>query len=261
MASCFYEKAADETNYIYFDKYCVTDLWMPGVFPHYHDSIEFVFMIEGESCIHINTKEKTVTAGEITFARCFEPHYYMPQKGAVYFVVLISSEYLGGYNDFSKETFPSFMEGGKHFAEISEFLKAAYTVWDKGNDAIKKGFASFLLGLMKKFYPTEPTKNTKATQAFIEILKYIGEHFKEEITLESLGSRFGYAKNYLSGQFNKFTGMNLREYINRRRLNEYYKLKQEQPQAPVCRIAEEAGFNSLNTFYRVMHSYENNLNI
>ena len=96
-------------------------------------------------------------------------------------------------------------------------------------------------------------RNRKVTQAFVEVLKYINGNFRSELSLEGLADLFGYSKTYLSGLFNQFTGMKLRDYINRCRINEYYKLKKEQPQAPVCRIAEEVGFNSLNTFYRVQH--------
>lgn len=255
MIPFVYEKEADTANYIYFKKYRVTDEWTPDIFPHYHDSIEFVFMTGGENRIHINTQEETVRAGGITFVRCFEPHYYMPREGAEYFVVLISSQYLGGYNDFSEVTFPSFIEGGESFGKILEFLNCMYSVWDAGSEAIKRGFADLLLGLMRKFYPLEGVKNAKTTQTFVEVLKYINEHFREEITLGFLADRFGYAKNYLSGLFNKFTGMNLREYINCRRVHAFYRLKGQQPQVPVCRLAEQCGFSSLNTFYRVLHRY------
>ena len=130
-----------------------------------------------------------------------------------------------------------------------------YSVWDAEDEAIKRGFTDLLLGLMRKFYPMEAVKNAKTTQAFIEVLKYINEHFREEITLGTLADRFGYVKNYLSGLFNKFTGMKLREYINRRRVNEFYRLKGLHPEAPVCLLAEQCGFSSLNTFYRVLHRY------
>ena len=73
MKPCVYEKEADTANYIYFKKYHVTEEWIPDIFPHYHDSIEFVFMVGGENRIHINTQEETVTGGGIAFVRCFEP--------------------------------------------------------------------------------------------------------------------------------------------------------------------------------------------
>lgn len=252
MDPSFYEKAADAANYIYFQKNVITE---DGgkILPHFHDSIEFVFMSCGECLVHINTEERVVKQGEITFARCFEPHFYVPRKGAEYYVVLISSRYLKAEFDFSEKTFSSFLPESDYSHKILRFLDALYPVWDRSDDLLKCGFSDTLLALMRRAYPMTEMRNRKVTQAFVEVLKYINGNFRSELSLEGLADLFGYSKTYLSGLFNQFTGMKLRDYINRCRINEYYKLKKEQPQAPVCRIAEEVGFNSLNTFYRVLH--------
>lgn len=107
MDPSFYEKAADAANYIYFQKNVITE---DGgkILPHFHDSIEFVFMSCGECLVHINTEERVVKQGEITFARCFEPHFYVPRKGAEYYVVLISSRYLKAEFIFPKRHFLRF---------------------------------------------------------------------------------------------------------------------------------------------------------
>lgn len=256
----FYEKGADAADYIYFQKNCITEDELHCMLPHFHDSVEFVFMLEGECRIRINTEERTVRAGEITFARCFEPHYYNPEPGATYYVVLISSGYLNDYNDFRREAFPSFMQANEGFQKIREFLDFSYSVRAAANGSLKKGFADMLLGLMRLWYPLEPVRNAKATQAFIEVLKYINENFSKPISLESLADRFGYTKTYLSELFNGFTGMRLREYINRCRIGEYYRLRREQPGVPACKIAEQVGFCSPNTFYRALQRYPNDPN-
>lgn len=255
MYHYYYEKEADAVNYIYFERYKVTGGVLPHMMPHYHDSIEFVFMVRGRNRVHINTESKIVQAGEATFVRCFEPHFYIPEEGAEYYVVLISSKYLDSSNDFMTQTFPSFMGKNAEFPRILEFLDYVFDLWENANETMRKGFAEFLLGLMKAYYPMEGVKNKKSMQAFVEVLKFINENFREELSLELLASRFGYSKNYLSELFNEFTGMNLREYINRCRINEFYRLKEEQVGSPLCRLAERCGFNSLNTFYRVLHKY------
>ena len=252
----FYEKEADAANYIFFHRYCNSKGDSESrMFLHFHDSVEFVFMISGKNRIHINTQDKIIGGGEVTFAQCFEPHYYLPEPGAEYYVVLISSQYLNAYTDFSKKVFPTFMEQNAHFHTVLEFLDLSYSLWGNANEAIKKGFAEMLIGLMKSFYPMEPVKSRKTTQTFVEILKYINEHFREEISLNQLANMFGYTRTYLSELFNEFTGMKLRDYINRCRINEYYKLKGEYAEMPQRNLAELSGFKSQNTFYRVLHKY------
>ena len=257
MYQC-YEKEADAVNYIYFEKYCVTGDVLAYMMPHYHDSIEFVFMIRGRNRIHINTESKIVQEGEVTFVRSFEPHFYIPEKGSEYYVVLISSKYLDSSNDFISWVFPSFMGKNAKFPLILDLLDYVYKLWKHANETIRKGFVELLLGLMKSFYPMEGG-DKKSTQVFVEVLKFINENFRQEISLKLLATHFGYSQNYLSGLFNEFTGMNLREYVNRCRLNEFYRLKEEQVGIPVCRLAERCGFNSLNTFYRALHKYSNKI--
>ena len=100
-------------------------------------------------------------------------------------------------------------------------------------------------------------EGTKDFSHASDLIKFINENFSGEITLEGLAERFGYTKTYLSEQFNRFAGMPLREYINRRRINEFYRRKRDDPAVPACRIAAEVGFKSLNTFYRALHKYPN----
>ena len=260
MNSSFYEKEADAANYIYFQKNVITESCSPQMLPHFHDSIEFVFMLKGECLVHINTEERIVRQGEITFARCFEPHFYIPKNGAEYYVVLISSRYLKSGFDFSGKTFPSFMPENGYSKKISQLLDVFYSVWDGSDDLLKSGLSDTILAVMRRAHSMTEVRGKKTTQTFVEILKFINGNFRSEVTLEGLADTFGYSKTYLSGLFNQFTGMKLRDYVNRCRINEFYKLRREQPKSPVCRIAEEVGFNSLNTFYRVLHKYGDNLN-
>ena len=64
-----------------------------------------------------------------------------------------------------------------------------------------------------------------------------------------------YEPTYLSRVFNKYFGLNLREYLNRYRISEYIKIKGKNPSEPNCKIAREVGFISDNTFYRALNKY------
>ena len=251
----FYEKEADDVNYIYFSKYVVDKENSTFMLPHFHDSVEFVFMLEGKNRIRIGSEEKLLKGGEIAFARPFEPHYYMPQINSRYYVLLISSGYLNSGTDFSKDVFPAFMSDNGSFKMINEFLDCAYKNWSIANERFKRGFSEMIMGLMEQIYEKVSVRDKKATKAFVEILKFINENFKSDISLKKLSKRFGYTQNYLSELFNEFTGMNLREYINRRRINEFYRIKGEEGGTADCRIARICGFNSPNTFYRALKKY------
>ena len=250
----FYEKAADDSGYIFFHKYVVQNGQAPAVTLHFHDSIEFIFMLQGECLVRINSEEKKLSEGEIGFSNCFDTHIYKPEEGAQYYIVLISSKFLSSY-DFQAFTFTSFIEKKDDFAQIRAFLDMIYPLWDGAEDNFRLGFVQMLLGLMTRLYPLKEKEKGKAAEIMVAALRYINERFFEEITLDVLAFTFGYSKNYFSGLFNRFVGMDIREYLNRRRVIEFMKLRQSSPELPMYKAAQACGFQSQNTFYRAYKKY------
>lgn len=250
----FYEKAADDSGYIYFHKYEVKNSPAQSATLHFHDSIEFIFMLQGESLVRINSEEKRLTKGEIGFSNCFDTHDYKPEKGAQYYVVLISSKFLSSY-DFQAYTFAPFIEKTDGFEQIRAFLDMIYPIWEGAEDNFRLGFVQMLLGLMTRLYPLKEKEKGKAAEIMVAALRYINERFFEEITLESLAFAFGYSKNYFSNLFNRFAGMDIREYLNRRRVIEFMKLRHSSPDMPIYKAAQACGFQSQNTFYRAYKKY------
>ena len=86
-------------------------------------------------------------------------------------------------------------------------------------------------------------------------MRYVSENFKKPLSLEGLAREFGYTENYFSSLFNRYAGMNLREYLNRRRLSEVLSRQKISPEIPLYRLVLEAGFESQNTFYRALKRY------
>ena len=110
-------------------------------------------------------------------------------------------------------------------------------------------------GLLYEFGPSQERKENKTARAFSEVLRYLNAHYREEITLSSLAARFSYAENYFSALFNDFTGMSLREYVNRRRIAEVLRLKAKNPAASLFSLALDCGYVSEKTFYRALAKY------
>lgn len=52
-----------------------------------------------------------------------------------------------------------------------------------------------------------------------EVLQYIEEHIHTNIKLEDIASKYHYSQSHISRHFNRYVGMGLNEYINRRKLS------------------------------------------
>lgn len=249
-----YEKEADYDGYILLSH--LENGAKPVTMPHFHDSIEIAFMVEGECCMHVNSEEYTLRKGDIGFVNCCYPHFYKTPEDVEMYVVVINSQYLSAVDGFKVKTFASMLPHNEDaFERIIEFLKNTMTEWNNLNKAMKVGFANYLLGLMMKYYPLENYERAKCIDTMMKVLEYIDEHYAEPITLKLLCELFGYTQSYLSLAFNKFTDMNLREYLNRRRITAAVRMRAEQPNMPIYKIAAYCGFDSPNTFYRAYARY------
>ena len=120
---------------------------------------------------------------------------------------------------------------------------------------MRRGFITLLFGMLRNYCGTVPRAASKNNELLVEVMTYINEHITEDITLDGLAKHFGYEKTYFSRVFNKFLGINLREYLNRYRIGEAVRIKQENPGVPISKIAEACGFDSPNTYYRALKKY------
>lgn len=251
--SATYEKRADENNYIYFDKVRCENIVATN--PHFHDSIELVLAIKGNCCIYINGKEYILEEGDCAFVDRFDVHYYRCFSGSEYYVLLVSKKYLDDSNGFNRKRLPVFLPRCEKFAEIKKLLDNVYVIWKDGNETFKRGIVNAILGFMSAQYSMTEREVKGEVQVLVNTLLYINENYEENISLEFLSKKFGYSKNYFSALFNKFAGMNLREYINQRRICEFERIRSINKEMPVYMAAQECGFTSLKTFYRAYGKY------
>lgn len=252
----YYEKAADEIGHLYFEKYKIKEANDRLSLPHFHESVEFVFVKKGRYFAHIAAEERALCEGEIAFVDSFAPHFYRSIGEAEVYAVVIERK-IFSIDPFTERVFQRFPKIlNKDFDVIMRFFESvdgrlfanAYT---------KSGFADMLVGLLLSFINIEERKENKNSHTIFNVLKYLNEHFCENITLASLSSRFAYAENYFSSLFNAFAGMTLREYLNRRRINEVLKIKAQFPERSLFSIATECGYTNEKTFYRAYAKYKN----
>lgn len=252
-----YEKAADRKEYILFYKHTASKNQLQRRLPHFHNSVEFVFMLKGECDLYINSSVRRLKAADVGFINSFDLHRYDAHSDdAEYYVVLISADFFDGVNKLSNISFPPFPERNAGFLQIKEFLDYSFDIWSEATTLIKSGFVNMLLGLMLKFYPTAEKNADKQNEAIINALRYVHENCKSDLTVQSIATTFGYSANYFSTVFNRFTGMSFREYLNRCKITEYMRLKKDDPKLSTCKAAELCGFQSLNTFYRAYNKYK-----
>lgn len=83
----------------------------------------------------------------------------------------------------------------------------------------------------------------------VEILDYLHRHYREPLTNESIGARFGFHKNYVSEMVKTLTGKPLHQYLLYIRLNHAWELLEGGGKS-IGEIAHDCGFEDLCYFSR-----------
>lgn len=253
-----YEKRADEDGHLLFTKRDAEHVTPYDPMPHFHSSVEFYICVSGKHTVYINGETYTLHSGEIAFVDRFSPHTSGTPEGeepATVYTIVASSTYLEGIKWLGQETLPAFTKKHAGYDKIEELVIWAYGMKKKMNEEMKLGFVTLLLGMMHDYCGSTSRVGDKNTKLLVNVMRYIDDNYSSKITLESLAKEFGYEKTYLSRLFNKFLGMNLREYLNRRRIIALKKLRRTDKDMPIWKAAEACGFDSPNTYYRAIEKY------
>jgi AraC-like DNA-binding protein len=118
--------------------------------------------------------------------------------------------------------------------------------------ALKSRLVSLLseITLLHSKYTREPASKDKR---ILGVLKYLGEHLRDELALEDIADRFNISKNYLNLLFRQTTGTTVNHYIRTKRLG---LARQEILQGSNAReAAYNAGFNDYSNFYRAYKTF------
>jgi len=246
----YYEQAADEKDSVLFNRMRIIKTHRTDHLPHFHGLMEIAVGLDGSTDLFINGKKHELKRGTICFVNCLEMHTYHYKEGTERFVIGIPYEIVQNAIGDSGKRFPSYVECGEEFDVIYNFLEIAYWNWED-SPTYRVGFFNMFLALLMKFYLVNERKtDEKYDEDWVEIIKYINCNYNKNLTAESVAAHFNYSPNYFSNVFNKFMGVNFREYLNFCRIVQYRKLLESNPKLTAADAAELCGFGSLKSFYR-----------
>ncbi|WP_274651424.1 helix-turn-helix domain-containing protein [Paenibacillus humicola] len=89
-----------------------------------------------------------------------------------------------------------------------------------------------------------------------DVLSYLEEHFREDVTLERLENSLHLNRHYLARTFKKWTGTTIFHYLYRRRVNQAKIDFLLQPDKTVTDVCFQTGFKNVSHFSRVFKEHE-----
>lgn len=214
---------------------------------HYHETIEIIFIFNGNLLITSGQKQYNATCGDVMFIPSFFPHSVTCSQDSFSTTVMIPKKYFEKIN-FGNKIFAllSDKEKNKQLFDLRSTLCLSVNTQSE-NEIL--GYVIVLLAAIERLYPATAIENKDKNLLIIEIIRYINDNFRDNITLDIISEHFGYSKYYFSRFFNKHFNCNLNTYLGGIRLKTAENLILKGINVTDAVIT--SGINSLSTYYRL----------
>ncbi len=225
--------------------------------PHWHHSIEFNYVKEGNMKIMIDSKTSVVSAGHFVFVNSSLIHATDSLDRNVNLevvTVLISYEWVKKYVSDIDQYFFNFIDNDPEIIQIMLDIDRYYDQKELYyNIKVTALIHELLYALLKKSQMLKKTGAYLQAQRNIEYAKeaieYIETHFQEPLTLNEVAVKVGLSSEYFSRYFKKVTGDTFLHFLNLTRVI-YAKQKIEEG-ASITQAVIDAGLPNEKTFRRV----------
>jgi AraC-like DNA-binding protein len=245
-----YEYIRDNFNQIVCWKVDDNHYW-----PHFHSSIEIIYVTAGELKLTLNGQLYVVRANNFLIIPSYYIHSYATDTYSSAYILIIPLESIPSYKTtFSKKTFATLsVEKPPCEEELSYCLEAICHMTKNTKlsalDTVLKGYVYVFLGLLINHVGLVDIADTKMISLAQEILIYLQGNYLLPLKLEEISEHFGYSKSRFSHIFNEFFDCKLIEYINGLRCRHALTMLREKS-TTITDIALASGFDSTRTFYR-----------
>ena len=235
---------------------------------HYHDFYKLLILLQGNVTYSIEGKSYKLRTFDMVLVRKGAIHRAEVSGDEPYdrIVFYISGEYLERCKTADYDPAFCFVCAGKEGSEVlrfpvlqnTAFLSLIGKLEENGQTGTRYGasayaellFSELLLSVNRGCY--EKTGSFDHTvlfnQKMIDLIRYIGEHLTEDMSIEELAERFYISKFHMMRQFKEETGFTIHQYISEKRI--IYARSLMAAGMSATQACYESGFKDYSTFSR-----------
>lgn len=239
---------------------------------HWHDEIELVYVFKGRISSTCNLNNIIAEAGDFIFINSNEFHDYSVLEApislycAVIDLSLLQGRYLNSYDSQYITASQKIAIFNNHISNSKPMKDFFMSIWAENKQrnigyeyAIKSniyGIFSLLIRSYMKYTITskENSHRNQNVHKINKVIKYIEEHYQEEITLDDMANTLNFNRYYFCRFFKEITGVTPAEYVNNFRIHQAISIMCNYPELSITMIAMKSGFNDPNYFSRIFRS-------
>lgn len=238
---------------------------------HYHPEIELIFVCGGSGKRQIGSNISYFTDGDLILIGSNLPHCGMTNentKNDYEVVIQFPVDFLG--SDFWKATemnrILSMLETAKSGIVFGEEVKNALkTRIEALTEATSLNKLLILIEILDELSHTNDYKILNASKYYLQtqkedndriniIFNYVKDHFKEQITLETVAELSNMTVPSFCRYFKKITNKTFTQFVNEYRITHSLKLLAEQPMS-ITEVCYDSGFNNFSYFNKTFKEH------
>lgn len=215
---------------------------------HIHKQLEMIYVFELGQHIEIAGKDYEIRRGEAAVILPNTPHtYYRNEwRDTDQVFVIVSTELFGGLLPRLDEL----SAADPIISDTDEVTALAFReITDCSDPAEKQAWALLLASRLLKRLTLRPAGAAPVEDLTRKLIVYIGEHFREEITLDRLAKELCVSKYYISRVFSERIRISLPNYLSLIRA-EYAAGLIRTTNDSITNICQNSGFTGQTTFNR-----------
>ena len=226
-------------------------------YTHWHENIELLYFLEGEGVVTVDFRQVYTKKGDVFVVNTEKLHMVESAHAEqpVRYYCLIADIGFCRENGIpvSELSFKELISGDEALGELFLEVARAYEGHEEFKEAaIRASALNLLLALVRRYRVgkgTEPELDDTRLESVKEAIKYIKEHFDEQMSVAQIARAAGLSDSYFSRIFKSVTGYTIVSYVNLVRCRNAAKLLAS-GKYKVGEAANMCGFENLSYFTR-----------
>lgn len=242
---------------------------------HWHKELELVYVKEGAVTVSCEADVIEAHSGDIIFVNSNEPHSYQVVEAPIVLYCctfnpqLLQGRYVTSYDSqfITPSDIVTIFEN--HITNNALLVKHFLTMWEEGQTqemGYEYSIKANLYGIITLMVRNH-VKSTISNKQFQcknrnlnninKVIKYIEEHYQEDMDLNELAEYLGFNRFYFCRLFKEITGYSPIKYVNNYRVHQAISVIRQQSDISITQLATDVGYNDSNYFARVFKETTN----
>ncbi len=221
---------------------------------NWHENIELLYCIEGKGHTIIDSMPVKMEEGTVTVVNSGMMHYTTADSDILkYYCLIIDTTFLQKLGlDVERTILSEYIADHR----LSEYFNAIVTEHSNKKDFYENMIKSSVISLMSYIFRSYSLgeKQGRTDNAVKSSIKYICEHFKEDISVSNVAEYVGFSRFHFSRRFKESVGFTIKEYIQIMRCREAEDMLRTHKYT-VSEVATVCGFSDVSYFTKTFKRF------